>query len=72
MIGYFKNVIVGFSKEIRGKASSPATDHLFLVIDPTEARPLEEERALAFHHTVAQLLFMCTRARRDIQTAVAF
>jgi len=25
-----------------------------------------------FHHTVAQLLFMATRARRDIQTAVAF
>ena len=27
---------------------------------------------MAFHHTVAQLLFMATRARRDIQTAVAF
>jgi hypothetical protein len=27
---------------------------------------------LAFHHTVAQLLFMATRAIRDIQTAVAF
>ncbi len=27
---------------------------------------------MAFHHTVAQFLFMATRARRDIQTAVAF
>jgi hypothetical protein len=27
---------------------------------------------LAFHHTVAQLLFMLTKARRDIRTAVAF
>lgn len=27
---------------------------------------------MAFHHTVAQLLFMSARARRDIQTAVAF
>ncbi len=27
---------------------------------------------MAFHHTVAQLLFMATRARKDIQTAVAF
>jgi hypothetical protein len=72
MIEYLKNVIVGFPKEIRGKASRPAADHLFLVWDPTEARPLEEERALVFHHTVAQLLFMCTRARRDIQMAVAF
>lgn len=40
--------------------------------DEEEARPLEEDQALAFHHTVAQLLFMATRARRDIQTAVAF
>jgi hypothetical protein len=34
--------------------------------------PLEEERALAFHHMVAQLLFMLTRARQDIQAVVAF
>ena len=50
----------------------PAADHLFKVRDEKEAKPLEEERALVFHHTVAQLLFMATRARRDIQTAVAF
>jgi hypothetical protein len=31
---------------------------------------LEEERA--FHHRVAKLLFMTTRVRRDMQTAVAF
>jgi len=28
--------------------------------------------AMAFHRTVVQLLFLCMRARRDIQTAVAF
>ncbi len=33
---------------------------------------LEEERRLIFHHTVAQLLLMLARARRDIQTVVAF
>jgi hypothetical protein len=71
-IKYLKNVIVGFPEEIRGKALSPAANHLFLVRDPTEARPLEEERALAFHHMVAQLLFMCSRGRGDIQIAVAF
>ena len=27
---------------------------------------------MQFHRTVAQLLFLCTRARRDIQTAVFF
>ena len=40
--------------------------------DEYKAKLREEERALAFHHTMAQLLFMSTRARRDIQTAVAF
>ena len=40
--------------------------------DEYKAKLLEEERALAFHHTMAQLLFMSTRARRDIQTALAF
>jgi hypothetical protein len=28
--------------------------------------------SLAFHCTIAKLLFMATRARKDIQTAVAF
>jgi hypothetical protein len=34
-----------------------------MIRDEKEARLLEEERALAFHHTVAQLLFMLMRAR---------
>ncbi len=38
----------------------------------TQARKLSKEQALAFHHLLAQLLFMATRGRRDIQTAVAF
>ena len=57
---------------IKGRAATPAHDKLFVIRDENEARKLNEEQALAFHHTVAQLLFMATRARRDIQTAVAF
>jgi hypothetical protein len=72
MVGYLKNVIVEFPEMITGKAPTPAADHLFNIRDAEEAKPLEEERALAFHHTVAQLLFMATRAQRDIQTAVTF
>ncbi len=72
MITYLKSVIAGSPKEVRGKATSPVADHLFLVRDPREAKVLKEERVLAFHHTVAQLLFLCARARRDIQTAAAF
>jgi hypothetical protein len=72
MFKYLRNVIEEFPEKITGRAATPAAGHLFDVRDEKEARPLEEERALAFHHTVAQLLFMATRARRDIQTAVAF
>ena len=64
--------IAEFPELIKRRAATPATEHLFTVQDEKEARPLEEERALAVHHTVVQLLFMATRTRRDIQTAVAF
>jgi hypothetical protein len=67
-----KNVIEQFPEEISGRASSPAAEHLFAVRDESKARVLEEERALAFHHMVTQLLFMCTRARQDIQMVVKF
>jgi hypothetical protein len=72
MFKYLDNVIRDFPEVISGRATTLAADYLFNIRDKTEARALEEERALAFHHTVAQLLFMSSRARRDIQTAVAF
>ena len=72
MISDLKGIIAEFPELIKGRAATPATEHLFTVRDEKEARPLEKETALAFHHTAAQLLFMATRTRRDIQTAVAF
>ena len=72
MINYLKNVSNEFPETITGRAATPAHDKLFVIRDKEEARPLEEDQALAFHHTVAQLLFMATRARQDMQPAVAF
>ena len=72
MIKYLKNVINEFPKITRGRVATPAHDKLFIIRDEKEARPLKEDQALAFHHTIAQLLFMTTRARRDIQMVVAF
>jgi hypothetical protein len=72
MFKYLKNVIHEFPELIRGRAATPAHEKLFVIRDKKEARKLNEEQALAFHHTVAQLLFMATRMRRDIQMAVAF
>ena len=57
---------------ITGKAATPAADHLFSVRDADKAKYLPEEKAVVFHHTTAQLLFLSSRARRDIQTAVSF
>ena len=55
---------------------TPASENLFKICDPDEntelKKWLEPERAKDFHYTVAQLLFVSTRVRRDIQTAVAF
>jgi hypothetical protein len=72
MFKYLQNVIEEFPAKITGRAATPAAGHLFGVRDEKEAHVLEAEQALAFHHTVTQLLFMATRARRDIQTAVVF
>jgi len=58
-------------KDMGGDASTPAALHLFEVND-TNPQPLEEQRAILFHHYVAKALFLCKRVRPDIQTAVAF
>jgi hypothetical protein len=72
MFKYLKNVISEFPELIKGRAATPAHDKLFVIRDEEDAKKLNEEQALAFHHTVVQLLFMATRARQDIQTPVAF
>ena len=53
-------------------AATPAADYLFQVRITKEAQLLPEEQAIQFHPIVAQFLFVSTRARRDIQTAVAY
>jgi hypothetical protein len=72
MAEYIKSIIADFPEEISGFQATRAADHLFDVRDPTTARLLPEEQARAFHHAVAQLLFLSTRVRRDIQPVTAF
>jgi hypothetical protein len=72
MVDYLKRVITEFPEAISGGATSPAADRLFKVRPEEEGTPLEEKRAIAFHHCVAQLLFASARARKDIHPAVAF
>ena len=72
MIPYIKQIIEDFPEEITSSAPAPHTDYLFKIRDEDKRKLLEEERAKAFHHTVAQLLFLSHRARRDISPAVPF
>ena len=72
MFKYLDSIIDEFPELITGKAVTPAADHLFSVRDADEAKCLPEQKAISFHHTTAQLLFLRLRARRYIQTAVSF
>jgi hypothetical protein len=67
MVDYLKRVITEFPEVVTGGATSPAAEKLFTVRPEEECEPLEEKRAIAFHHCVAQLLFASARARKDIQ-----
>jgi hypothetical protein len=62
----------GIPEPLVGKAVTPVGDRLFDILDEKDARPLEQERAITFHHTTAQLLFMAMRACWDTQATVAF
>ena len=53
-------------------AATPAGELLFQTRDTKDAKLIPEDHAVQFHHNVTKLLFVSTRARRDIQTAVAF
>ena len=72
MLQYLDSIIDELPKLITGKAATTAADHLLSVRDADKAKYLPEEKAIAFHHTTAQLLFLSSRARRDIQTDVSF
>eukprot|EP00957_Ditylum_brightwellii_P003055 233624-Ditylum_brightwellii.AAC.1 len=53
-----------------GEAVTPAANHLFKV--NKEAEKLGKEDADLIHHVVANLIFLCKRARPGLQTSVAF
>jgi hypothetical protein len=70
MSKYVENILTEMPEDMAGVCPTPAANHLFEV--NTEAEKLDETKKEFFHHVVAQLLFLCKRARPDIQTAVAF
>ena len=71
MIDYLENMLEDLPADMRGVATTPAANYLF---DVNTKNPiyLDEEKSGLFHHVVAKTLFLCKRARPDVQTAVAF
>ena len=68
MIKYLRKIFIAIPEEITETAETPAGEHLFKVASEGMAKLLPEEQAQAFHHhAVAQMLFLCMRARPDIQ-----
>jgi hypothetical protein len=72
MIAYTTKVISDFPESITTSSTSPTGNHLFTVQDALEAKFLPKVQEQAFHHTVAQLIFLCKRTCRDIQTVISF
>ena len=72
MIKYTGKILISFPENIIGISVSPSVEHLFKVRDDKDTKYLPEEQAQSFHHTTAQLLFICSRSRRNIETTVAF
>ena len=70
MFEYIDNMLADLPEDMCGTVNSPAADHLFTVNET--GKKLPRDQAELFHHNVAKLLFLCKRARPDIQTAVAF
>jgi len=71
MKDYIEDMLKDLLDEFAGVAATPAGSHLFEVNSDNPVM-LNEENATFLHHYVAKSLFLCKRARPDIQPTVAF
>ena len=71
MIDYIKKMLAELPNDMDGEFATPAGNHLFQV---NEDAPVYLDAATSemFHHNTAKLLFLCKRARPDVQTPIAF
>ena len=72
MIKYLQEVLKEWPEDLKGHKLNPHGDHLFTLRVNGEQELLSEKIASQFHRTTAQLLFLCLKARPDIQTTVSF
>ena len=72
IIDYLRKVILESSENIKGRTTTLDADHLFQVTTERDKKILDQERTVAFHHVVSQLIFATPNARKEIHTSVAF
>ena len=72
MIKYLQKIINNFPEVLRGTTACPATNNSFKVRKDKDKELLSENIAKQFYRTTAQLLFLCKRARPDVETLVSF
>eukprot|EP00957_Ditylum_brightwellii_P211272 15365980-Ditylum_brightwellii.AAC.1 len=70
MVEYVNEIIEDFPEAVEGSVTTTAAEHLFNI--KKEGTALNETQVRQFHTFTAKLLFVCKRARPDIQMAVAF
>ena len=72
MIKYLQEIIDKFPEVLRETSACPTPDKLFKVCKDEDRKLLSEEMAKHFHRKKAQLLFVCKRARPDVEMLVSF
>ena len=72
MIKYLHKIMYELTEFIRGTKACTVGDNLFKIQDNEDKELLPEEMARQFNQTTAQLLFICKRARPDVETLVYF
>jgi hypothetical protein len=71
MVEYITSMLDELPTNMDNEAATAAVNHLFEVNDKNPVM-LTEDKAIMFHPNMAKILFLCKRARPNIQTAVAF
>ena len=72
MTEYLKGLMETFPEIITGRNTIQPANHLFQVRPEEERMLLDEERTAEFHHMLAQLLFVTSRARWQITIVIPF
>jgi hypothetical protein len=70
MHDYVQGILDEAPADMMGFAVTPAASNLFTV--RKDAGNLDDERSEAYHRITAKLLYLCKRARPDLQPTVAF